>query len=218
MAEPAGAGYSLVLQKGADPGTLGGVAVCGLTTVGSVGVIAASHLIKSMKLDPMGTVINPDFPAVALIQESVPKHPVRVYQGDEFGVFISEIQFPQSSDVQFANTVLEWFHGGGFEQLVIIDGLVSEDLGLKEDGEIWGVSSLQHGRDECNPAYPDARAALIAVEALCDLMDIEIPVQTLLDEAREIENRVREVFERAQASALPAPTDEPEDDEISMVY
>jgi predicted ATP-grasp superfamily ATP-dependent carboligase len=49
-------------------------------------------------------------------------------------------------------------------------------------------------------------------------MDIEIPVQTLLDEAREIENKVREVFERAQASALPAPTDEPDDDEISMVY
>ena len=108
MVEPTGASYSLVLQKGADPATLGGVAVCGLTTVGSVGVIAASHLIKSMNLNPMGTVINPDFPAVALIQESVPKHPVRVYQGDEFGVFISEIQFPQSSDVQFSNTILEW--------------------------------------------------------------------------------------------------------------
>ena len=56
MAEPVGASYSLVLQKGADPATLGGVAVCGLTTVGSVGVIAASHLIKSMNLNPMGTV------------------------------------------------------------------------------------------------------------------------------------------------------------------
>ena len=140
--------------------------------------------------------------------------------------------------------------------MVIIDGLVSEDLGLKEDGDIWGVASLQSGRDaldtvdiqriqqgivtgvsgfllaegerqglditvllaECNPVYPDARAALIAVESLCDLMDIEIPVQTLLDEAREIENRVREAFERAQSSALPAPRDDPDDDEISMVY
>ena len=49
-------------------------------------------------------------------------------------------------------------------------------------------------------------------------MDIEIPVQTLLDEAREIENRVREVFEKAQAAALPPPTDNSDDDEISMVY
>ena len=89
MVEPVGGSYSLVLQKGADPATLGGVAVCGLTTVGSVGVIAASHLFKSMNLNPIGTVINPDFPAVALIQESVPKHPVRVYQGDQVGVFIS---------------------------------------------------------------------------------------------------------------------------------
>ena len=256
MADATGEGYPLVLQSGADPSTLGGVAVCGLTTVGSVGVIAASHLIASLGLKPMGTVLHPEFPAVALIQESVPKHPVRVYQGEEMGVFISEIQFPQASDFQFGNTVLEWFQKGGFDKLVIIDGLVSEDLGLKEDGDIWGVASLQSGRDaldaggiqriqqgivtgvsgfllaegerqglditvllaECNPVYPDARAALIAVESLCDLMDIEIPVQTLLDEAREIENRVREAFERAQSSALPAPKDDPDDDEISMVY
>ena len=97
MVDATGEGYPLVLQSGADPTSLGGVAVCGLTTVGSVGVIAASHLITSLNLNPMGTVIHPEFPAVALIQESVPKHPVRVYQGEEIGVFISEIQFPQAS-------------------------------------------------------------------------------------------------------------------------
>ncbi len=256
MADALGEGFPLVLQEGADPSRLGGVAVCGLTTVGSVGVIAASHLITSLNLGSMGTVIHPDFPAVALIQESVPKHPVRIYQGEDMGVFISEIQFPQKWDIQFGETVLQWFQEGGFERLFIIDGLVSDELGIKEDGEIWGVASLDNGRKaldtagirkiqqgivtgvsgfllaegerqnlditvllaECNPVYPDARAALIAVEALCDLMDIEIPVQTLLDEAREIENRVREVFERAQAAALPPPTDNSDDDEISMVY
>ena len=58
--------YSLVLHQDADPRT-GGVAVCGFTTAGMVGVIAASHLIKTLGLRQLGTVMHKDFPAVALI-------------------------------------------------------------------------------------------------------------------------------------------------------
>ena len=88
--------------------------------------------------------------------------------------------------------------------MIVIDGVVSNELGIKEDSELWGVSSSSVGRDqldnssiqriqqgvvtgiagyliaegerrgldvtallaECNPMYPDARAALIAVEGL----------------------------------------------------
>ena len=38
--------YDLVLRSGVDP-TTGGVAICGFTTAGMVGVIAASHIIES---------------------------------------------------------------------------------------------------------------------------------------------------------------------------
>ena len=41
--------FSLVLHDGADPRT-GGVAICGFTTAGMVGVIATSHIISSLKL------------------------------------------------------------------------------------------------------------------------------------------------------------------------
>ena len=37
--------YDLVLSSGVDP-TTGGVAVCGFTTAGMVGVIATSHVIE----------------------------------------------------------------------------------------------------------------------------------------------------------------------------
>ena len=89
MDEGGRAGYPLVLHSGADSSKLGGIAICGFSTVGSVGVIATSHLIRSLNLDPMGTVMHPKFPAIALIHDSVPKHPVRVYQGDGIGVWNS---------------------------------------------------------------------------------------------------------------------------------
>ena len=256
MATHDNSGYPLVLHSSADPTTLGGTAICGFSTVGSVGVIAMSHIIQTLDLDPMGTVLHPEFPAIALIHESVPKHPVRVYQGAGLGIFIAEIQFPPQNDVHFGETVLEWFTKGGFDRLIVIDGVVSNDLGIKEESDLWGVSSTAIGRDaldnsniqriqqgivsgisgyliaegerrgldvtallaECNPMYPDARAALLAIEGVCDLIDLEIPVKGLLEDARAIEERVREAFERAQANALPAPEDQDDDDEVRMVY
>ena len=254
MSAESGDGYPLVLHSEADPSRLGGTAVCGFSTVGSVGVIATSHLISSLQLSPMGTVLHPRFPAVALIHDSVPKHPVRVYQGDGIGVFTSEIQFTSEHDVYFANTVLEWFTKGGFDRLIVIDGVVSNELGIKEDSELWGVSSTSGGRDqldnssiqriqqgvvtgiagyliaegerrgldvtallaECNPMYPDARAAIIAVEGLSELVGVEVPVEGLLEDARNIEERVREAFEKAQSNALPAPDSDDDEDDVPM--
>ena len=249
------AGYPLVLHAEADPSRLGGTAICGFSTVGSVGVITTSHLISALKLDAMGTVLHPQFPAIALIHDSVPKHPVRVYQGDGLGVFTSEIQFPNEKDIYFGETVLEWFTKGGFDRLIVVDGVISNELGIKEEGELWGVSSTQEGRNlldkagirriqqgivsgiagyliaegerrgldvsallaECNPMYPDARAALIAVEGVSELIDREIPIQDLLNDARNIEERVREAFNRGGKTALPAPNDD-DDDEVQMVF
>ena len=256
MSNDNSAGYPLVLHAEADPSRLGGTAICGFSTVGSVGVITTSHLISALGLDAMGTVLHPQFPAIALIHDSVPKHPVRVYHGEGLGVFTSEIQFPNEKDIYFGETVLEWFTKGGFDRLIVVDGVISNELGIKEEGELWGVSSTQKGRDqldkagirriqqgivsgiagyliaegerrglevsallaECNPMYPDARAALIAVEGVSELIDREIPIQDLLNDARNIEERVREAFNRAQKTALPAPIDDDDDDEVQMVF
>ena len=244
-------GYALVLKSGADP-TTGGVAIAGFTTAGMVGVIAASHIIRTLRLNQLGTVLNADFPAVALIQDEIPKHPVRVYQGNGIGVFTSEIKFQDKQDIMFASTVLEWYTKGGFDKLIIIDGVTSNDKQL-EQGELYGVGSSKSARDdlkragiepiqqgivagitgfllgegdrlgidvtallaEASPMYPDARAAAIAIEAVCDLTGLEIPLGELLENAREIENSVRDVFENT-ATMLPAP--EEKDDFIDPSF
>ncbi len=235
--------YDLVLHKDADPRT-GGVAICGFSTVGMVGVIAASHMISQLELKQLGTVLNAEFPAMALIHHEVPKHPVRVYQGDGVGVFTAEVRFGPERDVLFANTVLEWFTKGGFDSLIIIDGVARENLDDRE-GDLYGVGSLPAGRErlksagidpvrqgivsgiagyliaegdrlglditailaDCSPMYPDARAAALAVEAVSELTGIDVPLSSLLEDARRIEDSVREVFENSQ-TMLPAPEDD----------
>ncbi len=237
-----GDGYALVLHGDADASKLGGTAICGFSSTGMVGVIAASHIIRALDLEQMGTVLDENFPAMALVQESIPKHPVRVYQGEDVGVFTSEIQFPAAYDVKFAETVLKWFVEGGFDRLIIIDGLVPNEIGEKEEGDLWGVASHPLGRKalaaagvsrmqqgivsgvagyllsegdrrglditallaDCNPLYPDARAAAFATDAVSELLDREIPLDELLEDARKIEDNVRDMVERSK-SMLPAP-------------
>jgi predicted ATP-grasp superfamily ATP-dependent carboligase len=159
-----GDGYALVLHGDADASKLGGTAVCGFSSTGMVGVIAASHMIRAWNLEQMGTVLDENFPAMALVQESIPKHPVRVYQGDGIGVFT------------------------GY---------------LLSEGDRRGLNITALLAD-CNPLYPDARAAAFATEAVSELVDREIPLGELLEDARKIEDNVREMFERSQ-SMLPAP-------------
>ena len=206
--------YALVLRPGASTET-GGTAVCGFSNVGMVGVIAAGHLVRTLELEQRATVLDASFPPMALIKDEVPRHPVRVYGGEDLGVFTSEIPFSESHDLLFAKTVLEWYTKGGFDRLIIIDGLVRQSSEPSQGG-LFGVGSTAEARQalssshpvhharrggrhppvpalggdrlgldivaalaECNPMYPDARAAAVAVEAVSDLVGIEIPLHEL---------------------------------------
>lgn len=137
--------YPLVLNPDSDPRT-GGLAICGFSTAGMVGSIAAYHVIRSLELDEVGTVMHRDFPALALVDDAVPRHPVRVYQGDGVGVFIAEVSFSDSQDVTFANTVLDWFTKGEFYSLVIIDGLVRQGVEEGSGPGLYGVGSSAEAR------------------------------------------------------------------------
>ena len=83
-------------------------------------------------------------------------------------------------------------------------GIVSGIAGyLLSEGDRRGLNITALLAD-CNPLYPDARAAAFATEAVSELVDREIPLGELLEDARKIEDNVREMFERSQ-SMLPAP-------------
>ena len=156
-------------------------------------------------------------------------------------MFTAEIKFQDKQDIMFASTVLEWYTKGGFDKLIIIDGIIAPEKQLNQ-GELYGVGSSEKARTdlrnagiepiqqgivagitgfllgegdrlgidvtallaEASPMYPDARAAALAIEAVCDPTGLEIPLTELLENAREIENSVKEVFEKSM-TMLPAP-------------
>ena len=119
--------YDLVLHKDADPTTNWG---CNLRLFDSRNGRCYRCITydQPVEFETTGNCSNAEFPAMALVHHEVPKHPVRVYQGDGVGVFTAEVRFGPERDVLFANTVLEWFTKGGFDQLIVIDGVARENL------------------------------------------------------------------------------------------
>ena len=253
MASPVGNTYSLVLNTDSNPST-GGLAICGFSTAGMVGSIAAYHVIRSLEIDEIGTVMHQDFPALALVEDSVPRHPVRVYQGTNIGVFIAEVPFPSEQDISFANTVLEWFTKGGFSKLIIVDGLVRQSPDDTTGPGLFGVASIEETRNalhklgiesikrgvvagiagyllaeghrrgldvtallaECNPTFPDPKAAATAIEAITEITGLELSLHELLEQAHQFDANLREALE-ARMAKLPAPEDIDYDNQDPMV-
>jgi len=88
----------------------------------------------------------------------------------------------------------------------IQQGIVAGITGfLLGEGDRLGID-ITALLSEANPMYPDARAAAIAVEAISDLTGLEIPLTDLLENARAIEDNVRNIIENA-SQMLPAPED-----------
>ena len=61
------------------------------------------------------------------------------------------IKFQDKQDIMFASTVLEWYTKGGFDKLIIIDGIVSPEKQLNH-GELYGVGSSEKARNDLKNA------------------------------------------------------------------
>lgn len=246
--------FELALHQGTRTDRLGGTAICGFNSKGAVGAIAVDQIIKTFDLEQLGSVLSDSFPAMALVRGRRPQHPVRIYQGEDIGAFVSDIPFPEEYNLAFGETVLKWFQDGGFNRLIVVDGLVLPSFGEEERDRLFGVSSTDAGRDaldnlgiECvehgvvpgitgyllaeadrlgievialippvNPMFPDARAAVLALEAISDLIQKDIPLTELAQKAVEIEERVREVFS-SLPTALPEPKSSEDDEDDPMI-
>lgn len=80
----------------------------GLPDVGLIGVISASQLIKSLNMKPIGQIDSVQLPPIAVIHESVPMSPLRVYGSGNVLLIVSEIPLPPTLIRSFSKAVVRW--------------------------------------------------------------------------------------------------------------
>lgn len=172
--------------------------VIGFPSVGLVGGIAATYLVKSLHLREVGYVLSPALPPAAVVHEGISASPIRVYLGDvvcgpdgscdELCVVLSEIAPKPSLIPSLADALVSWAKEHRARQLVCLEGLKLEDAS-PEEARVLGVASDEAGRKMLEvmkiPHLPDGLVVGIGGVTLYVARAVGQPALCLLAKTRE---------------------------------
>lgn len=123
--------------------------------VGLVATITANFLIEELKLEEKGVMDGPGFPTLCVVEDGIPKNPVRIYHGSyeskhgkrDLVVFLSEFQPEANLMRPVAEAITSWCEEKGASMIVSAEGIVLEGAAAEDDiVEVYGVGSTESAR------------------------------------------------------------------------
>jgi uncharacterized protein len=125
-------------------------------TVGLVGTLAASYIIRSLKLKRVGTFSSERFVPTAVIYDGVPSPPVRVFGGErecapdelcnEILVVMSELPIPMDMVKSMSEVVLNWCEDKNANMIVTFEG-ANVPLEPEQEPQVYGVGSTEKANE-----------------------------------------------------------------------
>ncbi len=110
--------------------------VVGFPSFGLVGSLATSHLVKSLRLRPVGAVVSASFPPTAVVYNGIASSPIRVYLGDllcgpdgtcqQLCVIHSDIAPQPKTIASLAHILVSWAKAKGARAIVCLEGMKAE--------------------------------------------------------------------------------------------
>jgi uncharacterized protein len=124
----------IVLHEYTDREFPGAIALIGFPSVGLVSSIAASYVVKNLKLERVASMVSPEFPPYTLIYDGLPSPPVRIYAGkrmcDQNGeqceqLVVITAEFMPKPDLikPVVDKILEWCRSKGIETIITLEGM-----------------------------------------------------------------------------------------------
>jgi uncharacterized protein len=99
------------------------VVINGLPDVGLVGLLAASHIISSLKLVEVGSIESDSLPPMIVLHGGLPKSPIRIFAGDSLVVIISETAIPAPLLRPLANSLVDWAQSKTAKMVLSLGGM-----------------------------------------------------------------------------------------------
>ena len=127
----------------------GAMAIMGFPSVGLVGSIAANFIVRTLDLELVASVISSRFPPYAIVQNGIPRPPVRIYSGTrrcgggeacEHLVVITTEFMPRMDVIKpLADVIVDYCGRHGIGTMVSLEGI---NMGPQAEGSpIYGVGS-----------------------------------------------------------------------------
>jgi uncharacterized protein len=159
----------------------------GIPDVGLVGVIAASHIVQSLKMVEAGYLDSDEIPPVVVIHDNEPKSPIRIYNSEGLIVLTTEIVLPSQAILTISRSITRWAKEKGINTVIGLTGLASPNRLEIEKPSVYGIGSTPQARELLTKAGIKAfdEGLLVGTYAtlLRECMRAKQPNITLLAEA-----------------------------------
>ncbi len=117
--------------------------VLGLPDAGLVGVIASTHLVKSLGMEEYGGIDSPRlFMPLAVINKGLPRPPLRLFHKDNVIVLLAEAAIPPAAIHPLSSFIIEYARRMSIDYIVSIVGLAAPNrLEIEKPNVYWLASS-----------------------------------------------------------------------------
>jgi len=99
------------------------VVINGLPDVGLVGLLAASHIVATLKLEEIGSIESDMLPPMIVLHGGIPKAPIRIFGHDSIAVVLSETAIPGTLLRSLANCLVEWAKKNEIQLMLSLGGM-----------------------------------------------------------------------------------------------
>jgi uncharacterized protein len=114
-----------IVERGAIPKKF--TLIAGLPDVGLVGLVAASHIVSSLKMEEVGSVESDFFPPMIVLHDGLPKSPIRLFTNGSLVVIVAETAVPASLTRSLAEAIVSWAASRSVELIVSIGGMAVQN-------------------------------------------------------------------------------------------
>jgi len=95
----------------------------GLPDVGLVGVVAASHIVSSLRMKEIASVDSELLAPIVVLHEGIPSSPIRIFSNDSLAVILAETAIPARVVHPLADAIVDWASSKGSKLIVSVGGM-----------------------------------------------------------------------------------------------
>ncbi len=126
----------------------GAVLINGFPSVGLVGTIVANFLINTLKLEQIGVIDSPKFPAISVVKDGEPQGEQICNDGtcNQVVVCVSEFTPPAEMTKDLVESLVDWAGKNGCTKVISAEGFNSGPKNEGESNDIYGITSTAGAR------------------------------------------------------------------------
>jgi uncharacterized protein len=123
------------------------IILCGLPDVGLVGVIAVSHIIKSLNMKEVAYIDSDLFPPIMVFHNGTPTYPLRIYQKEDIFAIFSEAALSPESIYPLARSIVSWAKEKNTSLLISLGGIGTPNRIDIEVPKVYSASNMPSAKE-----------------------------------------------------------------------